>query len=206
MLSYSFIWEVMWWCDIVFFLTREKLVSVLAFCFRNDLARRLIFTLFGAFLLGILAAAPFRMFLVAAALWITWILWDFLVALTGYCPSLPIPIENWLFRTLTSLWILLLDQRPLFQWVLSTQIALAILHYTFAISTHSACQFWGGIIGLILKSAAKGEGYYERVRTFTQPNPRVMMMLESAPQVSFILTWNWCVNFSAWSWMASRST
>jgi hypothetical protein len=48
----------------------------------------------------------------------------------------------------------------------------------------------GGYEGLILKPAARGDGYYERVGTFAHPNPPVMKMLESAPQVSFILTQN----------------
>jgi hypothetical protein len=42
--------------------------------------------------------------------------------------------------------------------------------------------------GLLLKAAARGEGYYERVGTFARPNPQLMVMLESAPQVSFVLT------------------
>jgi hypothetical protein len=42
--------------------------------------------------------------------------------------------------------------------------------------------------GLLLKAAARGEGYYERVGTFYGPNLPLVVMLESAPQVSFVLT------------------
>jgi hypothetical protein len=114
------------------------------------------------------------------------------LSITGYCPSLPKPIKNWLSKIFT-----FHINSP------STPDAPLLVGPLYADCTSNTplrfCNLNAfclpilrggkdGYEGLILKSAARGEGYYQRVGTFTQPNPRLMMMLESAPKVSFILT------------------
>jgi hypothetical protein len=46
----------------------------------------------------------------------------------------------------------------------------------------------GRFDGRILKLAERGEGYYERVGTFTRSNPHLDKMLGPAPQKTFVLT------------------
>jgi len=209
---YDFIRGFMRWCDVIFLLFWEKFRPDLADCFGTQLGWAYTILFGGAILLPILAAkAPLSVFLAATALWDAGFCWLILIYLREGCPSLLGPIGNWLSRAFTSTVdspsgpatpLSPLPVSPFYADCTSdTPIRFCNLD---AFCLPILRRKKGGYEALILKPAARGDGYYERVGTFAHPNPPVMKMLESAPQVSFILTQNWFVNPSAWYWLAIK--
>jgi hypothetical protein len=191
---YNFIRGFVRWCDVIFLLAWGNFRFGAAVSFRTKVACVAMVSFGGHVLLTILllAEAPLRLFLAEITLWISAVILLFLTVPRRRCPKLHSPIENRLPRAFTSpvdspsgpaaplpvgpLYVDCTSDTPLCFCNLDTFFLLILKRKK------------GGHEGLILKPAARGDGYYERVGTFTQPNPPVMKMLVSAPQVWFTLT------------------
>jgi hypothetical protein len=190
LLRYNFIRGFMRWCDVIFLLAWENFRPGAAVSFGTKVA-----CVFGGHLLVtilLLAKAPLSMLLAAFILGIAAVTLLFLIVPRRRCQNPHGPIENRFPRAFTSP----VDSPsgpaapppvgPLYADCTSdTPLRFCDLDAFFLPILK---RKKGGYEGLILKPAAMADRYYERVETFTQPNPPVMKMLESAPQVSFILT------------------